>query len=291
MILTSFDGARLEITPVGFEHDPAIALGHDGGLRSFWTGERVAPDPGECGAQPVGQVWLDVRIGVRLPDGRSWSWVQPCLQVDELADLACWLGDPTAGGVEFVEPMVRFERTEPGRVRVWFDGPGGRHELTLQVPAGEVAARAAELVALHLTCTDVLARLVCPCTSAPHPEAVMSDYTDKIKAKIKESDVEGKLSGLVDEGEKLVSEGMTKAGDLAHDKRDELEGWLDKASGVVNEKTEGKYADKVSKVRDVLLGGLDKLAERRTGGSEGTDGEPLDPRELRGPDGDVGTGS
>lgn len=117
----------------------------------------------------------------------------------------------------------------------------------------------------------------------------MSEYTDKIKAKIKESDVEGKLSGLVDEGEKLVSEGMTKAGDLAHEKRDEVEGWLDKATGVVNEKTDGKYADKVSKVRDVLLGGLDKLAERRTGGSEGADGAPVDPRELRGPDG--GTGS
>lgn len=93
----------------------------------------------------------------------------------------------------------------------------------------------------------------------------MTSYSDRIKAKIKESDVEGKLSGLVDEGEKLVGEAVTKAGTLAHDRRDDVVGWLDKASETVNSKTEGKYADKVTKLRDVLLSGLDKVAEKRPG--------------------------
>lgn len=106
----------------------------------------------------------------------------------------------------------------------------------------------------------------------------MSEYTDKIKAKLKESDVEGKLSDLVDEGEKLVSEAVTKAGDLAHHKRDDVQGWLDKAQSTVNAKTDSKYADKVAKMHDVLLAGLDKVAEHRAGAGETPD--PTPPRPL-----------
>lgn len=89
-------------------------------------------------------------------------------------------------------------------------------------------------------------------------------FAENIKGKIKDADVEKQLTELVDEGEKLVKDAVTKAGDVAHERRDDVQGWLEKASGAVNEKTEGKYADKVTKVRDTLLGGLDKLAQRRT---------------------------
>jgi hypothetical protein len=105
----------------------------------------------------------------------------------------------------------------------------------------------------------------------------MSEYTDKIKAKLKESDVEGKLSDLVDEGEKLVFEAITKAGDLAHHKHDDVEGWLDKAQSTVNAKTDSKYADKVAKLHDVLLAGLDKVAERRSGAGDAPGPTPARP--------------
>ena len=104
-------------------------------------------------------------------------------------------------------------------------------------------------------------------------------YAEKIKAKIKEIDLETQLSGLVDEGEKLVQGSVTKAGDIAHDKRDDVAGWLDKASTVVNEKTDAKYADKVSKVRDTLLSGVDKVAARRAGASE-EPSAPVEPAEI-----------
>ena len=55
-------------------------------------------------------------------------------------------------------------------------------------------------------------------------------FADNIKTKIKDAEVERHLTGLVDEGEKLVKESVAKAGDLAHDKRDDVEGWLDRAS-------------------------------------------------------------
>lgn len=103
-------------------------------------------------------------------------------------------------------------------------------------------------------------------------------FADNIKARIKDADVEKQLTELVDEGEKLVKEAVTKAGDVAHERRGDVESWLDKATGTVNDKTEGKYADQVSKVRNTLLGGLDKLAQRRTPDASATD--PVAPRAL-----------
>lgn len=89
-------------------------------------------------------------------------------------------------------------------------------------------------------------------------------FAENIKARIKDADVEKQLVDLVDDGERIAREAITRAGDVAHERRGEVEGWLEKATGVVNEKTEGKYADKVSAVRDTLLEGLGKLAQRRT---------------------------
>ena len=99
-------------------------------------------------------------------------------------------------------------------------------------------------------------------------------FADNIKAKIKDVDLERQLTELVDEGEKLVQQSVTKAGDVAHDKRDDVEGWLDKAATKVNDKTESKYADQVSKLRDALLGGLDTLAARRASGGGDTPSGP-----------------
>lgn len=93
-------------------------------------------------------------------------------------------------------------------------------------------------------------------------------YADRIKAKIKEADVEKQLHELVDEGEKLVTEAVSTAGEIAYDRRADVQGWLDRASEKVNEKTEGKYADKVAKVTALLLGGVDKIAEQRSATAE-----------------------
>ena len=102
-------------------------------------------------------------------------------------------------------------------------------------------------------------------------------YADQIKAKLKQSDVEGKLAGLVDGGEKLVNGTVQRAGGLAHERRSDVEALMQKAGGTVNEKTDGKYADRVAKVRDLLLAGVDKVAERRPTPSPAPDDDrPLD---------------
>ncbi|WP_110240343.1 hypothetical protein [Nocardioides gilvus] len=105
-------------------------------------------------------------------------------------------------------------------------------------------------------------------------------FADNIKAKIKDVDLEAQLTSLVDEGEQLVKEGVTKAGALAHDKRDDIDGWLGKATEAINTKTEGKYADQLTKLRTTLLSGVEKVAEHRgaTGAGEGdvAVGDPIE---------------
>lgn len=88
-------------------------------------------------------------------------------------------------------------------------------------------------------------------------------FSDDMKKKIDELEVERRLKELADEADKTVGETLEKAGALAHERRDEVEGWLGKATEAVNTKTKGQYAEKVEKVRTGLLDGLDKLAAKR----------------------------
>ncbi len=44
--------------------------------------------------------WLVVRGGVRLPDGRTWSFSDPCLTTWEARSLGDWLRGVVAGDVE-----------------------------------------------------------------------------------------------------------------------------------------------------------------------------------------------
>lgn len=87
--------------------------------------------------------------------------------------------------------------------------------------------------------------------------------TDNVKRRIDELEVDKHLHRFVDESGRVANEAVERAGGVAHERRDDVAGWLDKASGKVNEKTKGQYADKVDKVRTGILGGLDRLAARR----------------------------
>lgn len=63
-----------------------------------------------------------------------------------------------------------------------------------------------------------------------------------------------------------------KAGQFAHDNKDKFAGMLGKLGAKIDEKTQGKYHDKIGKAQDAALKGADKLAEQRPGASgAGTD--------------------
>ncbi|MFC6704515.1 Rv0909 family putative TA system antitoxin [Flexivirga alba] len=60
-----------------------------------------------------------------------------------------------------------------------------------------------------------------------------------------------------------------KAGKLAHDNRDKFAGVLGKLTSKIDEKTQGKYHDKLEKAQDAALKGADKLAEQRPDAGDG----------------------
>lgn len=100
---------------------------------------------------------------------------------------------------------------------------------------------------------------------------------DDIRAKINEAELDKQLRQVADEAQQLFDKGAAQAGDLAHDKRADVDEWLAKAEAQVNTRTEGQYADTVAKVRRGLMQGLDAVAARRT------PEPPADPDEIAGP--------
>lgn len=65
------------------------------------------------------------------------------------------------------------------------------------------------------------------------------------------------------EAEKMVTGAVASVGGYVHERNAEIDGLLDKAAAGIDEKTKGKYADKVGKVKSQLSAGVAKLAEKR----------------------------
>jgi hypothetical protein len=110
-------------------------------------------------------------------------------------------------------------------------------------------------------------------------------YTDQIKAKAEEFDLSGKFDDLSakakkglsdakvkaeavaadskDKAIKGLSDAKSKAGAVAHDSKDKVEGLLDKAGSAIDDKTDGKYAETVAKVKTKTSELVDKVASNR----------------------------
>lgn len=89
--------------------------------------------------------------------------------------------------------------------------------------------------------------------------------TDNLKQKLDELEIERHVTEAAAEIERTVVEVVQKAGSLTHERRGDIEGWLDKATQAINERTDGRYADQVSGVRSTIESGVGKLADQRPG--------------------------
>ena len=87
--------------------------------------------------------------------------------------------------------------------------------------------------------------------------------TDALKGKLDELDLERHLSDLIAQAEDVVVRSVERAGELTHEHRDQIEGLLDRAGHAVDSRTEGRYADRLERLRSQLDRGVDKLAEQR----------------------------
>jgi len=91
----------------------------------------------------------------------------------------------------------------------------------------------------------------------------MSNINETLKQKIDELDLDRRLNDYVDHAEQALRRAVGTAGDLAHEYRDDVDHVLDRISDSIDERTEGKYADKVDGVRLRIDRALARLAERR----------------------------
>lgn len=114
-------------------------------------------------------------------------------------------------------------------------------------------------------------------------------FVDKLKAKadelhlkekVDELHLKEKVEELADQADKLTRQAAGKVGEVTHENRDKVEGFLDKAAAKVDEQTGGKYHDKIAKARESASKGVEKVAEQRTQGGEpapGTSGHAAPP--------------
>jgi hypothetical protein len=96
----------------------------------------------------------------------------------------------------------------------------------------------------------------------------MDNLSRKVKAKAEEWDVQGKAEKVAAEVDKVAHEVKDKAATYADENRDKVASGLDKAGAKLDERTEGKYADKIVKAKAQVAKGVDKLAEQRPGGPQ-----------------------
>ena len=93
-------------------------------------------------------------------------------------------------------------------------------------------------------------------------------FTDQIKAKAEELDLTGKLDKVGAAAKEALSEAKSKAGEVAHERKAQVEELLDKAGSKIDERTDGKYADKVEKAKTKAGALVDKVASNRPGAQD-----------------------
>ncbi|MFC7490172.1 MULTISPECIES: antitoxin [unclassified Knoellia] len=86
---------------------------------------------------------------------------------------------------------------------------------------------------------------------------------DKLIQKAKDLGLPAKTEDVIRGADKAVHEAKAKAATYADENRDKLGGYVDKAGQAVDERTQGKYSDKVAKAKEAATRGVDKVVEQR----------------------------
>lgn len=82
---------------------------------------------------------------------------------------------------------------------------------------------------------------------------------ESLKKTIDDLDIDRRVEDL----NRLAQKVKAQVGTLAADNRDKVDGWVTKATDVVDSRTEGKYHDKMQKFSVALGSAVDKVAEQR----------------------------
>lgn len=93
----------------------------------------------------------------------------------------------------------------------------------------------------------------------------MSDINKNLKKMIDELDLDRRVNEFAVQAETVLKKAAATAADFASEHRDDVDRTLDKLTNGIDERTNGKYAAHVGKVRDTVQTGLSKFTERRSG--------------------------
>ena len=90
-------------------------------------------------------------------------------------------------------------------------------------------------------------------------------FGEQLKHKADEVHLQEKAKDFGDAVVQMAKAAVAAAAGYAQENRDKVDGALDKASMKIDEKTGGKHADTVTKVRASVDKGIDKLVEQHHG--------------------------
>jgi hypothetical protein len=87
--------------------------------------------------------------------------------------------------------------------------------------------------------------------------------SDRLKQAVDDLDLEAKIAAAAEAAELAVLRGVERAAGYAHNHRSDIDALLDRASSLIDTRTDGRYADRVGRVRGQVASGVARLAERR----------------------------
>lgn len=88
---------------------------------------------------------------------------------------------------------------------------------------------------------------------------------DKLKQKLDELDLDRHVNDLVVSAEAAVHSARLRAGEIAAERAPDVDRLLTRVSTSIDERTEGRFAPQLGKVRAQVNHGVARLAEQRRG--------------------------
>jgi hypothetical protein len=86
--------------------------------------------------------------------------------------------------------------------------------------------------------------------------------SDQIKQVVDELQLEERVKDAAATAEQAVLRGLDATGSYLRDHRNDIEGFLDRASAAIDRQTSGRFAEQVEQVRAQLTAGVASLADR-----------------------------
>jgi hypothetical protein len=86
---------------------------------------------------------------------------------------------------------------------------------------------------------------------------------DQIKQALDDLDLEAKMKAAAAAAEDALYRGLGAAGQYVHERRDDIESFLDRAATGIDEQTGRRFSDQVGGLRDSLSASVASLADKR----------------------------